>query len=147
MNTTQARIHKYRLEVSSDKDASKHNNIYLFNQKISEKVRMLFVSGETKDIEKAENLYGDRALIDFYVNQPTVPFTVEELCKYDEFVLSNIDVRTLNNHSQFVKSLDVLVSEFGKSLITLGNTFIQNNYEDETLMALNDMLPVKYGNN
>ena len=147
LNTSEAGIHKYRLEVSSDKDASKHNNIYLFNQKISEKVRMLFVSGETKDIEKAENLYGDRALIDFYVNQPTVPFTVEELCKYDEFVLSNIDVRTLNNHSQFVKSLDVLVSEFGKSLITLGNTFIQNNYEDETLMALNDMLPVKYGNN
>ena len=147
LKTDVAGIHKYRLEVSSDLDTSSFNNTYYFNQNIAEKVKMMFISGSNDDKVQAEILYSDRADIDFYVNEPNVPFTVEELCKYDEFVLSNIDVRTLNNYQQFVSSLDVLVSEFGKSLITLGNTYIQNNYEDETLMSLSNMLPVKYGNN
>ena len=147
LKTDVSGLHKYRLEVSSDLDTSAYNNTYYFNQNIAEKVNIMFVSGSNDDKAKAEVLYGDRANIDFYVNESNVPFTVEELCKYDEFILSNIDVRTLNNHQQFVSSLDILVSEFGKSLVTFGNTYIQNNYDNETLMSLSNMLPVKYGNN
>ena len=147
LKTDVAGIHKYRVEISSDLDVNNYNNTYYFNQNITEKVKMMFVSSSKEDKAQAEILYGDRADIDYFVNDPNIPFTVEELCKYDEFVLSNIDVRDLNNHIQFVDSLDILVSEFGKSLVTFGNTYIQNNYEDEALSSLSNILPVKFGNN
>lgn len=146
LDTSIAGSHNYRIEVQANSDTSAYNNAYLFNQKVAEKVKMLFVSEEEADRASAESLYGQRAEIDYFINDPNVPFTVEDLCVYDEFVLSNVDVRHLKNHNQFVSSLDTLVSEFGKSLITLGNTYIQNNYEDETLSSLSNMLPVKYGN-
>ncbi len=147
LNTEVAGIHKYKLEVSVDGDTSVYNNSNSFVQEVSQKVKMLFVSEVSSDKDAALNLYGEYADIDFYINDYDVPYTVEALSIYDEFVLSNIDVRNIRNHSNFVSSLDILVSEFGKSLITLGNTYIQNNYDDETLASLSNMLPVKYGNN
>jgi hypothetical protein len=45
-----------------------------------------------------------------------------------------------------VDSVDKAVSLFGKSLITLGDTNIQNKVDD-TLSCLEDMLPVRFGNN
>lgn len=135
----------YKITVTSDDDTSKFNNTFMFNQKVSEKVKMLFVTEVESDKQAALNLYGDTCDIDFN-NGKDVPYSVEQLCVYDEFVLSNVDVRNLNNHSQFVASLDTLVSKFGKSLVTFGNTYIQNNYDDETLSVLNNMLPVKFGN-
>ncbi len=146
LNTQAIGEHIYKLVVSSEDDTSKYNNSYLFNQTVNEKVKVLFVSSNKDDKDAAEELYDGKADIDYYINTSDVPYTIEELCDYDEYVLSNIDIRTIYNYSQFINSLDTLVSEFGKSLITIGNTYIQNNYEDETLSALSDMLPVKYGN-
>lgn len=145
LNTLEAGMHSYKIVVDSDEDTSEYNNSYIFNQSVSEKVKMLFVSDNLADKDVATSLYSERANIDFYINEPNVPYTVEDLCIYDEYVLSNVDVRNLNNSSQFVSSLDTLVSEFGKSLVTLGNTYIQNN-DDEVLMELSDLLPVRYGN-
>lgn len=136
---------KYELKIEAENDYSSHNNSYLFTQKVSDKIKMLFITDSKEDKSFAEELYGEKADIDFYINKKEVPYTVEELCIYDEFVLSNVDIRTLYNASQFISSLDVMVSEFGKSLITFGNTYIQNNEEDETLTPLGDMLPVKFG--
>jgi len=147
LNTSESGDHTYKFVVNSDEDTSSFNNTFIFNQVVSEKKKILFISGDKADRENAENLYGDSSEIDYYINDGEVPFTVEDLCVYDEFILSNIDIRKLYNYSQFVKSIDTLVSEFGKSLVTFGNTYIQNNYDDETLSALSDMLPVKYGNN
>lgn len=135
----------YELKISSDDDTSKFNNSYLFNQTVSEKVKMLFITEVESDKQAAIELYGDTCEIDFN-NKKDVPYTIEDLSKYDEFVLSNVDIRNLNNYSQFIDSLDTLVSKFGKSLITFGNTYIQNNYDDPTLAVLNNMLPVKFGN-
>lgn len=146
LNTKDCGDHLYKLEVSSEDDISTYNNSYLFNQKVTEKLKVLFVSNENDDKEAAIELYGESTEIDFYINDVDVPYTIEDLCSYDEFVLSNVDIRTLHNYSQFINSLDTLVSEFGKSMITIGNTYIQNNDEDETLSYLSDMLPVKYGN-
>lgn len=136
----------YEIKISSDNDTSPYNNNYLFTQSVSEKVKMLFISADSSDLEVAKEMYGDSCDIDFKIKSKDVPYTVEDLSIYDEFVLSNIDIRTLNNYSQFIGSIDTLVSKFGKSLITFGNTYIQNNYEDPTLSVLNDMLPVKFGN-
>ena len=145
LNTNESGTYKYELKISATDDYSNYNNSYLFTQKVSDKIKMLFISGNSEDNSQAQELYGDYAEIDFYVDKKVKPYTVEELCVYDEFVLSNIDVRTLENSGQLISSLDTLVSEFGKSLITFGNTYIQNNEDDEILELLGNMLPVKYG--
>lgn len=145
LDTKTSGVFKYKIVVSTDQDTSNYNNTYMFNQTVSEKVKMLFITEVESDKEKAIELYGDSCEIDFN-NGKDVPYTIEQLCIYDEFVLSNVDIRNLNNYSQFISSIDTLVSKFGKSLITLGNTYVQNNYDDATLSVLNNMLPVKFGN-
>ena len=72
------------------------------------------------------------------------PWSIEELCAYDEIVLSDIDISTLENSTEFVNNLDIAVSMFGKSLITLGNLRIQNAGVSD-LATLGEMLPVRYG--
>jgi len=146
LDTSVAGEFNYEIKVSVENDTSEYNNSAIFNQTVTEKVKMLFISNDIADKEAALELYGDSYNIDFRINNKNIPYTVEELSVYDEYVISNIDIRTLNNASQFVASIDTLVSKFGKSLITFGNTYIQNNYEDGTLAVLNNMLPVKYGN-
>lgn len=149
LNTTEIGTHKYEFRLtSSDEsfDTTINNNSYYFTQEVAEKLQVLFVYESSEDQNVALNLYGEEASITFCNKYNQLPTTVEDLCIYDEFVLSNVDIRKFNNHSQFVKSIDTLVSEFGKSLITLGNTYIQNNEDDETLSELSNMLPVNYGN-
>lgn len=147
LNTDVEGKHNYKIVVEADWDTSFYNNAYIFSQTVASKAKMLFISELNEDKEVAEKLYGEDFEIDYYINDKKVPYTVEELCKYDEIVLSNVDVRNLYNYSQLVKSIDTVVSEFGKNLITLGNTYIQNNYDDETMSALSSILPVKFGNN
>ena len=146
LNTEVEGIHNYKVVLESDMDEISENNSYLFSQEVAGKTEVLFISSLKSDEIVAKELYGDSANITYMINKSEVPYSVEDLCKYDEFVLSNIDIRTIYNYSQFVNSLDVLVSSFGKSLITIGNTYIQNNEDDETLDSLNNMLPVKFGN-
>lgn len=145
LDTKTPGIKNYELKLESNTDSSKLNNSYLFNQEVSQKLKVLFLSSTNSDKIIAEELYSDSADVDFFINNKDIPFTVEDLSIYDEFILSNVDVRDYNNHTQFVSSLDTLVSEFGKSLITFGNTYIQNNEEDEVLSSLSNMLPLKYG--
>ncbi len=136
----------YELVVECTSDTSNYSNSYSLILTVNEKLEMLFISNCNDDIQQALELYGESCIIDSYINNKNVPYTIEQLSKYDEFVLSDIDIRTLNNYSQFIDSIDTLVSKFGKSLITFGNTYIQNNYDDPTLSVLNNMLPVKFGN-
>lgn len=74
-----------------------------------------------------------------------VPITIDELCLYDEIVLSDVDVRTIANPELFMRNLEVVVSNLGKSLITLGNTYIGDATElNDNLDKLSTMLPVNY---
>ena len=75
--------------------------------------------------------------------------TVEDMCGYDEIVLSNFDVRTVRASNAFMTSLTTLVNDYGKTLTTYGNTFIQEDDPDEAnsvLKRLSDLLPVRVGN-
>lgn len=146
LNTSISGVNKYKLTVEAQDDYSVNNNTYLFSQEVSDRVKMLFISSSNAEKAKAEELYGANCDIDFYtVTDRSIPTSIEDLVKYDEFVISNIDIRNIQNYSEFVVNIDTLVSQFGKSLITFGNTYIQNNEGDETLDALSNMLPVKFG--
>lgn len=101
---------------------------------------------KTAESRKENNIYvvsTSRATTkDFH---DSLPMTVEEICKYDEIILSNVDVRNLDNFTAFIDTVDKAVSLFGKSLVTMGDTKIQNS-TDDILKQLEDMLPVRYGN-
>ena len=135
----------YRVAVTADGDYCTSNNTYDFTQTIVAGLNVLLVTGNEADVQRAQTLYGDTAEIDVFLKNPNVPCTVEELCKYDEIILSNVDIRELNNYTAFIDGVEKVVSRFGKSLVTIGDLKIQNK-SDDILRALEDMLPVKYGN-
>ena len=133
------------MRVEAAGDHSPHNNSYYFTQRVTETLRVLVIASSQTDVDALSRIYGANAQIDAYVATPNVPCTVEQLCAYDQIVLSGVDVRELKNYTAFVDSVDKVVSLFGKSLITIGDTYIQNK-SDDTLSALEDMLPVRFGN-
>ena len=99
-----------------------------------------------------DKIHGYNCNPNVLANYKDVPFTVEELCKYDEIILADIDITTLAGSAEFIRNLDTAISLFGKSLITVGNVYTQdlgmNIYNEEakaTLSSLNGMLPVRYG--
>ncbi len=147
--TDQAGRFDYRFTISAGKDTATANNIYEFTQTVANNLNVLLVSGVQSDVARAQALYGPDAVIDNCIQSGNrkldVPCSVEELCKYDEIIISNIDIRELNNVTAFLDSVDTVVSQFGKSLITMGDLRIQNK-TDNALKNLEDMLPVKYGN-
>ena len=153
LDTSAAGTFNYRLELESEGDVTEQNNIYTFTQQVEDKLEVLLLTESEADLAQAKALYGERANIDAPLvpdaegNTGRVPFSIEELCVYDEIVLSNFDVRTLEDRTAFMESLDQAVSRFGKSLITIGDTNIQNKTEEDLALSnLENMLPVKFGN-
>ncbi len=146
LNTEESGIHNYKVVVESDDDTLSVNNALMFTQEIHDGIKVLFISDLPEDKVAGEALYTN-AEVDYFIKKYDIPYTMEELSYYDEFVLSNVDIRKYKNSSQFISSIDTLVSDFGKSLITIGNVYTQNNEEDETLISLGNMLPVKFGSN
>ena len=135
----------YRIAISADGDYCTSNNTFDFTQTIVAGLKVMLVTNDPADMDRAQELYGDYAEIDAFIRNPDVPCTVEELCEYDELMLSNVDIRELHNYTAFIDSVEKCVSRFGKSLVTMGDLKIQNK-TDDILQALEDMLPVKYGN-
>ncbi len=162
---------EYEVRADIKGDSSPYNNSYSFTQNVSADVKVLFVTSNPDDIGAAALMFGDEAKIDvFYVQtdiyqnhnkvisryedfeninifpkNANIPASVEALSAYDEFVLADVDPRDIPNVSAFAEGLETVVSRHGKSLSTFGDIKIQNK-SDDTLSALEDMLPVKFGN-
>ena len=161
LDTKEEGENDYSVSFVATGDSSEYNNALSFTQRVNGKLNVLLVTSSANDKAAIEALYGDLATVDAYVKpeetKPSVsnpnpkpvsfnvPFTVEDLCKYDEIILSNVDVESITNAEAFIASLDTVVSEFGKSLITVGNNGLQNT-ESELATELGNMLPVKFGN-
>ncbi len=125
-------------------DGCYYNNSYSFTQTVSESFNVLLITSNPDDEKYVKNLYGENSTVDSYVNDPNIPANVEDLAKYDQIILSDVEVNTLYNYELFVQSLDQAVTMFGKSLLTFGDLGIQTCASGE-LDALDDILPVKYG--
>ena len=136
----------YQVKISSQGDYSHHNNSYSFTQTVTSGLSVLLVTSSEDDVEKAKQLYGENAVIDAYVNESSIPCSIEDICKYDEIIISGVDVREVQNYTAFIDAVDKAVSLFGKSLVTMGDLKIQNK-TDEVLKQLENMLPVRFGNN
>ncbi len=139
----------YTIKVNAERDSNMSNNQLSFTQNVSGELSVLLITSRASDEEAAKTMYGEKATIDVYnitkKGGNLVPYTVEALAKYDEILLSDVDIRELANYSSFIASVDKVVSLFGKSLVTFGNNNIQNK-TDEVLESLQNMLPVFFGN-
>ena len=130
-------------------DSSPHNNELRFMQSVEGKLQILLVTGQEADVDVVTSMYGEHAEIDARViggRNRSVPFTIEALSVYDEIVLSNVDVRDIHNANAFINSLDIVVSQYGKSLFTLGDLKIQEETDERLFDKLEELLPVTYGN-
>ena len=144
----EACTYEYKAVVTNKNDYSSYNNERLFTQKVVENLKILLITGVSQDINTIENAYGEKALVDSYViggGNNRVPFTVEALVQYDEIIIANVDIREIKNVNAFLDSLDMVVSQYGKSLITIGNLQLQTNVDDPIFKKFHELLPVTYG--
>ncbi len=142
--------YEFAIDASVTGDVSSYNNRYEFSQTIVENMNVLVITGNAADEARIQETYPENTKFEFKIQKSgkklDVPCTVDELCKFDEIIISSIDIRDLNNVTAFVDALDTVVSQFGKSLVTMGDLRIQNK-TDNDLLKLENLLPVKYGNN
>ena len=143
------------VETSAGQDENTHNNTYSFTQRVLGKASVLLITNKASDYTKVQAIYGANADIE-RIAPPRVPYTVESLCKYDEIVLSDVDVSTFDNHTSFIDSLNTVVSKLGKSLLVMGDTQLQNKVgtsdaeegeePDPALELYRGLLPTHIGN-
>lgn len=138
----------YEVRVAASLDESPYNNNVKFSQTVSDQVKVLLLTSSQEERQTLQQAYGDNATIDAYVDETAVPCSVEELCRYDEIVISNFDVAKVENTEMFLSSVNAVVSLFGKSLVTYGDLSLQTKNADdwEKVKTLQDMLPVRFGN-
>ncbi len=139
---------EYRVTVDATGDLSAVNNTRIFTQTVIGERRILFLSGRTEELSLLENADQGDAEIDAYLvasKNTDVPFLLEDLLLYDEFIISNLDIRNIHNANAFIDSLEKVLSQYGKSLTVLGNLYLHTNAEDPILRKFEELLPVSYG--
>lgn len=147
--------YKVSVSVREGQDENTYNNNYTFTQRVLSKANVLLISKKATDYTAMQAVYGENAVIE-RVAPPIVPYTVESLCKYDEIVLSDVDVSTFENYTAFVNSVNTVVSNLGKSFVVMGDTQLQNKVTtedaeageepDPALELLRGLLPTHIGN-
>ena len=177
LDTSEVDTFDYEVRIEAKGDKCEYNNSYLFTQTVSGDIKVLVITDSWANCKAAADRYGNCVtLLNIYENSVSsqakreylancpdniniytsrdVPFTVEELCDYDEIMLIDQDIAKLNNATAFMESLDKYVAMFGKSLITVGDLGIQTLNENESTSEdiavrkqLGDMLPVRFGSN
>ena len=146
--TEQSGVFDYKVELSATADTSPYNNSYIFTQTVAGKRNVLLVTEKRSDVNAITALFGDLAEIDSYIVSDAngrIPYAIEDLVKYDEIILSNVDIRKIDNIYAFIDSVDLAVSQYGKSLITMGDLSMQNR-DDDVFARLEELLPVNFGN-
>lgn len=133
--------------LDASADYSPYNNSYLFTQRVTNERNVLFIGTDDGDINAGRRIYGNKGVTYYTLaDKSKIPYTVEELCIFDEIALCNFDVREIPARDMFLTSLDTLVNDYGKTLTTFGNTFIQTDRDDAALKKLAGLLPVTIGN-
>lgn len=140
--------YEYDVTIEADGDDNKFNNSYSFTQTVSDSLNVLLLTERRDDYSAIRSFCGENAVIDAYINDYDIPVSVEALCAYDEIIISNYDITKLSDSycTTFIKNIETVVSLFGKSLITIGDTGISSENRID-ITDFEDMLPVNFGNN
>ena len=140
---------EYMVKAVADKDISDYNNTLTFTQEVVGRTKILLITGNAADREAVVQAYGNDADITSYVvggEGSYAPFMLEEIIEFDEIVVSNVDIRNIKNVNALIDSLDMAISQYGKSLITFGDLRLQTDAEDPIFNKFQELLPVDYGN-
>ncbi len=140
-NTKEARMHQYIVTIENEDDVTKENNIYYFNQEVHEKCEIAVISSSYGDSQFINDLIKDYANVTSYITYNTMPLNIESYIKYDEIILSNVNLLEIDRYETLITTLENLVAIYGKSLLTLGgeNTYFNGSFYST---KLKDMLPV-----
>ncbi len=144
-------IFDYKVELkklAGRNDLSAYNNVFSFTQTVAGKKNVLLITGNSPDIDAFVELYGTTATISSYLinsRNKNIPYTIEDLSQYDEMIVSNVDIREINNINAFIDSAEAVISQYGKSLLTFGDLHIQNT-DDPVFARFEGLLPVSFGN-
>ena len=133
------------LDGSELKDTYLENNTMAFRQEISDDFKVLLIEGAKEDRSALANLglFGEKTEVTEYIyNSTKIPYTLENLLKYDEVILSDVDLSKMANNVELVTNLRTLVSAYGKSLLTFGQN--HTGPSTETFELYKEMLPVQY---
>ena len=171
LSTIRTGTYDYEVTVEAEGDESSYNNSYLFSQIVSSDIKVLAITQKWGDVTTIIERYSGKATVEIYESDTSVsnstkteylrkysgnskvnvhrssldiPFTVEDLCKYDEIILADVQLSSVTNYTEFITNVDSVVSLYGKSLVTFGNLNIQNSTENEVVKFKN-MLPVSFG--
>ena len=163
LDTSVGGTQSFKVEVSEYKDNDHYdktdtipyNNVYYFDQDITNEINILYLSNSKEDGESEFNafkaIYNDEKkykITSFVNDDANVPFTVTDLARYDEIVLNDFNLESsefLANSEPFVNNLNTIVSEYGKSVITIGNTYAQNSTnENDVYSKLGTLLPINF---
>ncbi len=147
----------YEVRLSAEGDRNEYDNVNAFTQTVAPAVKVLVVTGLRADGNTLRDAMGEDAEVTTYVvNEQTSyrgPYTVKELCQYDEIVLSNVNLGAMSHCDMFVDSLLAVVNDLGKSLVTMGNLYLQGQSGEaeavsagsqSALMRLAEKLPVDF---
>ena len=146
--TDETGVFDYKAEIKAESDVCQENNLLTFTSTVEGRVKILLVTGNRADADTITALCADKAEVDAYIvngRSSGVPYTVEALAAYDEIILSNVDIREMANANAFMDSADIVVSQYGKSLMTVGDLKIQNK-DDVLMKSFEELLPISYGN-
>lgn len=103
---------------------------------------ILFIGSDStnKEAFTGLDLFSGSANITYYTESDEVPYTKEDLQKYDSVILSDVDVTMLENAQSFIDNVSSLASE-GLNVLTLGDTSLDNTTIDPS--SYQKMLPFK----
>lgn len=110
LDTSVAGTQSFRAEISEytddehrDKtDTNPYNNVYYFDQDVTDEISILYLSNSTDNGSAEYNtfkaIYGDESKykVTKFINDDTnIPVTLTDLAKYDEIVLNNFNVNKM----------------------------------------------------
>lgn len=140
-------------ERGDGKDTYTENNSIHYSQTYVDKMNVLFIGEGNGDhyFFESLNMYkndpeNQNSKIDEFVQTDSkCPYKLEDLLKYDEIVLSDVDIKKMAHGQQFTTSLNTAVYTHGKSLLTFGSTNSANPDDSSSyLTQYNGMLPVQF---
>ncbi|MBP5091806.1 MAG: VWA domain-containing protein [Bacilli bacterium] len=132
--------------IPESKDIFKENNQKSFTQEIKDDFKVLLIDNGEADRRAIEalHLFTENTEITEYLHTANnLPYTLDKIIQYDEIILSDVNLENVPHKEEFVDSLRLAVSVYGKTLMNYGATNI-GSASNEGLSLFSDMLPVQY---
>ena len=134
-----AGVHTYSATIETSSDVIAQNNTMYSYVNIAGESGILVIADNVNKIDALKEIL-DPACELTVVTPQGAPDSIIDLCNYDEIILVNVDANELPRG--FADLLSSYVSEFGRSLLTVGGdgTYMYGNMADT---VLEEMMPVE----